>query len=228
MTEPRDKEHWAAHVEHLAAEGLPEGARSDTVAGRRLMSPLQGFGQMWQKTYRIPVPGHTPEEVIATWKAEYGRFWPTYNKFYAPIAGIKPGEIGLIKGASGPVRLSTGVMVLYADDVSFTYMTPQGHPFAGWITFSADEEDGVTHAQAHALIRANDPLYELGFMFGGSLQEDRMWQHTLRSLAEYLGAPGEVTTTKIKVDRKRQWGQFGNIRHNSAIRTMFRRSKSGG
>jgi hypothetical protein len=183
---------------------------------------------MWQKTYRIPVPGHTPEEVIATWKAEYGRFWPTYNKFYAPIAGIKPGEIGLIKGASGPVRLSTGVMVLYADDVSFTYMTPQGHPFAGWITFSADEEDGVTHAQAHALIRANDPLYELGFMFGGSLQEDRMWQHTLRSLAEYLGAPGEVTTTKIKVDRKRQWGQFGNIRHNSAIRTMFRRSKSGG
>ena len=226
MTEPRDKEHWAAHVEQFAAEGLPEGVRSDTVAGRRLMSPLQGFGQMWQKTYRIPVPGHTPEEVIATWKAEYGRFWPTYNKFYAPIAGIKPGEIGLIKGASGPVRLSTGVMVLYADDVSFTYMTPQGHPFAGWITFSADEEDGVTHAQAHALIRANDPLYELGFMFGGSLQEDRMWQHTLRSLAEYLGAPGKVTTVKVKVDRKRQWKQFGNIRHNSAIRTMFRRQRT--
>jgi hypothetical protein len=180
---------------------------------------------MWQKTYRIPVAGHTPEEVIATWKAEYGRFWPTYNKFYAPIAGIKPGEIGLIKGASGPVRLSTGVMVLYADDVSFTYMTPEGHPFAGWITFSADEKDGVTHAQAHALIRANDPLYELGFMFGGNRQEDRMWQHTLRSLAEYLGAPGEVTTTRIKVDRKRQWRQFGNIRHNSAIRTMLRRGK---
>jgi hypothetical protein len=228
MTEPRDKGNWADHVEHFASEGLPEGARSDTVAGRRLMSPLQGFGQMWQKTYRIPVPGHTPEEVISTWKAEYGRFWPTYNKFYAPIAGIKPGEIGLIKGASGPVRLSTGVMVLYADDVSFTYMTPEGHPFAGWITFSADEEDGVTHAQVLALLRANDPVYELGFIFGGNRQEDRMWQHTLRSLAEYLGAPGEATTTKIKVDRKRQWRRFGNIRHNSAIRTMFRRSKSGG
>lgn len=227
MTEPRDKGNWAAHVEHLASEGLPEGVRSDTVAGRRLMSPLQGFGQMWQKTYRIPVPGHTPEEVIATWKAEYGRFWPKYNKFYAPIAGIKPGEVGLIKGSTGPVRLSTGVMVLYADDVSFTYMTPEGHPFAGWITFSADQQDEVTHAQALALIRANDPVYEVGFMFGGNRAEDKMWEHTLRSLAEYLGAPGEVTTTRVKVDRKRQWKHFGNIRHNSAIRTMLRRSKTG-
>jgi hypothetical protein len=27
-------------------------------------------------------------------------------------------------------------MVLFADDVSFTLMTPEGHMFAGWITFS--------------------------------------------------------------------------------------------
>ena len=37
----------------------------------------------------------------------------------------------------GGMKLSTGVMVLYADDESFTLMTPQGHMFAGWITFSA-------------------------------------------------------------------------------------------
>ena len=35
------------------------------------------------------------------------------------------------------MKLSTGVMVLYADEESFTLMTPQGHMFAGWITFSA-------------------------------------------------------------------------------------------
>ena len=39
------------------------------------------------------------------------------------------------------MKLSTGVMVLYADDESFTLMTPQGHMFAGWITFSATERD---------------------------------------------------------------------------------------
>ena len=39
--------------------------------------------------------------------------------------------------ASAVLPLSTGVMVLYADEESFTFMTPQGHVFAGWITFSA-------------------------------------------------------------------------------------------
>ena len=29
-------------------------------------------------------------------------------------------------------------MVIYADDESFSFMTPQGHMFAGMITFSAD------------------------------------------------------------------------------------------
>ena len=38
----------------------------------------------------------------------------------------------------GGVKLSTGVFVLYADEESFTLMTPQGHMFAGWITFSAE------------------------------------------------------------------------------------------
>jgi len=224
MTEPRDKNNWAANVERLHVEGVPDGARSDTVEGRRLTGALQGFGQLWQKTYQVPIPGHTPQHVVSTWKAEYGRFWPRTNRFYAPIAGIKPGEVGLIRGSSGPVRLSTGVMVVYADETSFTYMTPEGHPFAGWITFSAESVDGVTRAQALALIRANDPLYELAFMFGGNRQEDRMWQHTLASLAEYLDAPANVTTNRVKVDGRRQWNRFGNIRHNSVLRTMFRRA----
>ena len=44
----------------------------------------------------------------------------------------------------GGLKLSTGVLVLYADDESFTLMTPQGHMFAGWITFSAFDDGGVT------------------------------------------------------------------------------------
>ena len=55
------------------------------------------------------------------------------------------------------MKLSTGVMVLYADEESFTLMTPQGHMFAGWITFSAAEEDGATVAQAQVLMRAQRP-----------------------------------------------------------------------
>lgn len=225
---PRDAGNWAHHIDRLHLTDAPEGARTDTVEGRRLNGALQGFGQMWQKTYRVRIDDHTPEEIIATWKAEYGRFWPKINRFYAPIAGIKPGEIGLIRGSAGPMRLSTGVLVLYSDETSFTYMTPEGHPFAGWITFSADQVDGVSHAQVQALIRATDPLYEAGFIFGGSRIEDRMWSDTLRSLAEYLGSSGIVETAKVKVDNKRQWERFGNIRKNSMIRGLVpaRQSKT--
>ena len=34
-------------------------------------------------------------------------------------------------GMPGGMKLSTGVLVMYADDESFTLMTPQGHMFAG-------------------------------------------------------------------------------------------------
>ena len=79
----------------------------------------------------------------------------------------------------GKMKLSTGVMVLYADEESFTLMTPQGHMFAGWITFSATERDGETVAQAQVLMRASDPIFELGLAMGGHKQEDRFWNHTL-------------------------------------------------
>ena len=53
----------------------------------------------------------------------------------------------------GGLKLSTGVLVLYADEESFTLMTPQGHMFAGWITFSAFDDgrrDGRSGAGADA------------------------------------------------------------------------------
>ena len=228
MSEPKDRENWAKPVDRLEVKSVPEGAKGQTVHGRRLTGPLQGFGQMWQKTYRVRIDGKNPEEVIAVWKTSYGRFWPKTNRFYAPIAGIKPGEIGLITGKSGPTKLSTGVMVLYADDRSFTYITPEGHPFAGWITFSAHDEDDHTVAQVSALIRANDPLYEVGFMTFGNRAEDKMWVHTLRSLSTYLGSPHEPTTERVKVDRKREWRNFKNIRRNAMLTGMFRRKSKGG
>jgi hypothetical protein len=39
------------------------------------------------------------------------------------------------------------VLVLYADDESFTLMTPEGHMLAGWITFSAERDGDGTVVQ---------------------------------------------------------------------------------
>ncbi len=221
---PRDAAYWATPVNRLKIATL-SGVEPINVRGRQVVGPLQGFGQMWQKTYRVRLGGceTTPAEAIATWKANFGSFWPKGNRFFAPLTSIEPGEVNLISVTlGGPLRLSTGVMVIYADEESFTFMTPEGHMFAAWITFSAYEDDGCTVAQVQALLRANDPLYELGMRLGvvGG-KEDQFWTDTLQALAAHFGVHGLVQTEMSCIDPKMQWHHARNIWYNAAIRTTL-------
>lgn len=220
----RDASHWAKPVDKIQV-GTQGGAEPVNVSGRHVVSPLQGFGQMWQKTYRIHLTGANvkPAEVIKAWKTHFQDYWPKGNRFYGPITGIAPGEIGMISVGVGPMRLSTGVMVIYADDESFTFMTPEGHMFAGWITFSAVEEDGATLVEVKALIRANDPIYEMGFRLGFAHKaEDEFWCTTLKNLARSHGVLNGIATQRVEcVDSRVQWNKLGNIRHNAAIHTVL-------
>jgi len=220
----RDAASWAKSVSHLNVSEVPEGALNLNVEGRRLASPIQGFGKMWQKTYQVRLPSErvSASEVIVTWKQRFPDFWPDGNRFYAPLTGIEPGEVALLNMTlPGRMKLSTGVMVLYADEESFTLMTPQGHMFAGWITFSATELDGETVAQAQVLMRASDPIYEVGLALGGHRQEDRFWEHTLTGLAAAFEQEVEVDTQVVCVDRKRQWSKWRNVWHSAAIRSTL-------
>jgi len=123
---------------------------------------------------------------------------------------------------TGTLMLSTGVFVLYADEESFTFMTPEGHVFAAWITFSAYSEANTTVAQVQTLMRSNDPIYEIFFRMGFSKVEDRLWQKTLTSLANYFGvAEPKVETQSICVDRKVQWSQAKNVWQNAGVRTTL-------
>jgi hypothetical protein len=213
---------WAKPIDKLSMGVVPAEAININVSGKRLSGPLQGFGQLWQKTYRVRFEGAnpSPSEVVAIWKREFGSFWPKGQRFYAPLAEITPGEVGLINGeVPGRQVLATGVMVIYADDESFTFMMPEGHVFAAWITFSAAEEEGATVAQVTALLRASDPLFEFLLMAGGHDREDEHWKTTLRNLAARNGATGEPTAERVCVDAKRQWRRAGNLRHNAAIRS---------
>ena len=220
---PRDAAHWAAKVARLKADPASP-AKADNVTGRRLTGPVQGFGSMWQKTYTVEIGSEvTPQEAIAAWKADFGRFWPKGAVFHGALSGISPGDVALMDlSVPGGARISTGVMVLYADDESFTLMTPQGHMFAGWITNSAYVRDGVTVLQSQVLMRANDPLYEVGLLMGGHKQEDAFWHQTLDSLAAHLGTVATNHETKnVCVDKGRQWRRAGNIWHNAAIRSTL-------
>lgn len=226
MTQPArsDTDKWAKPVESLRTDGVSPDAPSYNVAGRKLTGPLRGFGKLFDKRYRIRLEGAdvTPERVVAVWKERYGEFWPPGNLFFAPLTGLEPGEVAIVKSAQGPVHLSTGVMVLYADEVSFTFMTPEGHPFSGWITFSADDDepDGVVAAQVKLQVRAGDPIFELGMLLGGGRMEDKWWDSTLRALARHFGVDARVDSTVQVIDRRRLWRNVGQIRYNAAIRSL--------
>ncbi len=216
--QPRDADHWARYVETLRVTGLREGAGARNVEGRRPMSPLQGFGKMWQKTFKVRLEGAkaSPAEVVRTWREGFPELSGMGKGFLVPSGGLVPGAVALLGGGL------TGVMVLYADEESFTYMTPEGHPFSGWITFSSHvAEDGTTVAQAQLLIRANDPLWEAMMPLGLHKMEDMTWQRTLRRVAAHFGADGRVETKVVCVDPKRQWRHYKNVRHNVLIRSAL-------
>ncbi|HEX8731586.1 MAG TPA: hypothetical protein VF725_05945 [Ktedonobacterales bacterium] len=220
---PRDAANWAPQSVNLKASAAPNN-QVNNVDGRSAVGPLQGFGQMWQKTYQLALVGSaaTPAEVIAVWKDNFPTFWPRGNRFYVPLTGIKPGEVAVLTVRPGGMPLSTGVLVLYADDESFTLMTPQGHMFAGWITFSAFPRDEATTIQAQVLMRANDPIYEMGLRLGGHRAEDKFWQKTLLAVGAHFGVTDQqVNTECLCVDPRLRWGYAGNVVHNAGIRTAL-------
>lgn len=219
----RRDDAWASSGRHLRVLGEREGAINLNVEGRDVTGPLQGFGRLWQKTFRVRLEGAalTPAEVVALWKREFPSFQPDDNRFYPSLSGIAPGEVVLINARTPGGTISTGVMVLYADDESFSLMTPEGHPESGWVTFSAADDAGTVVAQVQTMARANDPLYEVAFRLIGSRVQDRIWTHVLSALAERLEVAPRVEVTRSLVDPRLQWRRAGNIRHNAQIRTLL-------
>ena len=229
---PRDAANWAKPVDTFTVGEMPAEAINLNVAGRRVAGPLNGFGQMWQKSYRVQLAGSlaTPAEVIATWKAKFPEFWPKGNRFYGAMDGVNLGDVAVLNlSMPGGMKVSTGIRVIYADEESFAFITPEGHMFGGMITFSAEEaspngregEERVTAVQIQALIRASDPIYEIGCRLGFAHKlEDEFWHGTLTNLAKHFGVTAPTVTQKnVLVDRRVQWAQAKNVWHNAAVRT---------
>jgi hypothetical protein len=218
---PRDQESWARPVDRLSTTARAPGL--DTVTGKRVAGPVQGFGQMWQKTFSVRLEGTstTPEDLVAHWKAAFPAFWPKGASFYAPLAGIAPGEVALLEVPpvpGSPVKMSTGVLVIYSDRESFTFMTPEGHALSAWITFSGYRDGDVTVAQVQALERTSDPIIELSYMFGANKANDRFWEATLANLARSVGVASPIVSRQVVcVDRRRQWRYVRNLRYSPAI-----------
>ncbi len=216
---------WARNVEYISLGDVPAEALNINVNGRKVVSPVNGFGCLWDKKYRFRIEDKDmePQRIVSLWKSEFPNFWPKGNSLFtsggAPIA---PGTTALLNlSIGGLLMLATGIMVIYADDRSFCFSALQGHMFCGWITFSSFREDHGIIIQVHPLLRLADPVTEMSFRLGAALQEDLFWHQTLRNLASRLGVEGKIEQHDDLIDRHFQWSGIRNIWHSSAIRSSL-------
>jgi anti-anti-sigma regulatory factor len=214
---------WPGPFTRLSVRGMPSEAINLNVNGRRIAGPLQGFGQLWEKTYTAILKDIklSPHELIEILKTNFTRFQPSSNRFYPGPKGIKPGETILINADTPGGLIVTGVMVLYAGATSFTFITPEGHPESGWVTFSAEENAGSITIQIQGLARASDPVYEVAFRLAGSKLQQGIWTHVLQSLLRCVGSNSQIEVAPVCLDKKLQWSKFFNIFANAQVLTIL-------
>ncbi len=194
------------------------------VQGRHLAAPREGFGQLWRKELSLTIEnGPAPEALAALWKRDLEGLWPHQGEIHRRTEDLQRGEVVGIDIEAGPLRLSTGAVVVDATETSFTLLTPQGHMLAGWTRCEAEAVPEGTRARVVIEMRAADPLYELGLIFGGHRTEERFWADLLWNLASRFEQRPPVRLIRRRVDGRRNWRKWTNVRHNAGIRTSFRR-----
>jgi len=216
---------WAPSMACISMKDMPPEVMNINVDGRRVSFPATGFGRLVNKRYSLRVndPAIDPRDVVAVWRSEFPNFWPKGNRVF-PSAGapLAPGTAAVLNLAlPGGLVLATGIMVIHADERSFSFTTVQGHILAGWITFGSFRREGATVIQVHPLFRPGDPMMEIGFRLGAAKQEDRFWHDTLGNLARRLGTSGKIEQTEEVIDSRLQWRHWKNIRYSAAIRSFF-------
>ena len=196
---PRNEGHWAKPVDRLHVEGAAS-EKAFNVEGKRVAGPQQAFGSLWDRTFTIALgTAIAAEALVADWKAHFGDFWPKNATFHA-TGTIKAGDVTPLTTGG----LSTGILVMYEDDTSFSYITPEGHMFGAMITFSARSEDAGTVAEIRMLVRPYDPVIQLMFP---------MVANTTEFLQARAVAGAEPTEVTVCVDRLFIWRNWTNVFH---------------
>ncbi len=213
---------WAPYIDKIEVTEKPEGALAKNMDNRRVRSQLEGFGKLWQKTFWLMIdkPGLTPKDIITIFMKNFVVFQVPENFFYPTSKGLTPGALVFIDSVTPGGIVSTGIYVIYADETSFTYITPHGHPEAGWITFSAKEQDGKIRMQIQGIVRASDPFYELAYAIAGQAFQEKIWLNVLTSLAKKLEIEDNGQMVKYKPADNWQLSKAGNIWYNAQLRSL--------
>jgi anti-anti-sigma regulatory factor len=213
---------WAPYRGRIQVTEKPKGAFAKNMDNRSVQAQICGFGKMWQKTFWLIIdkPDLSPGHVIKTLMQNFVSFQIPENFFYPTSKGLTPGALVFIDSFTPGGIVSTGVYVLYVDDTSFTYITPQGHPEAGWITFSAKEQDGKIRMQIQGLVRTSDPFYEIAYAIAGQALQEKIWLNVLTQVAKHFGVEDNGQMVKYKPADDLQWSRWSNIWYNAQLRCL--------
>jgi hypothetical protein len=136
----------------------------------------------------------------------FGRMWQRTYRMRLPSDRVSPAEL-----KDRFLDLSPDGEVLHADGGSVTLATRHGR-----VTFSSTASGREAVVQAQILMRAHDPLDEIGLSLGGHRRQDRFWEQTLSGLAAGFGLEAAIDTRVVCVDRRRRWSRWRPLRHDRA------------
>jgi anti-anti-sigma regulatory factor len=74
----------------------PRGsAPKASLAARRAVGPMDGFGPLWENVHRVRLTGapDDPEDIAEVWRREFAAFWPPGNAAAAPAGLDPPGSV---------------------------------------------------------------------------------------------------------------------------------------
>ena len=175
-----------ARRDQLGEEGLhastsprcPRARSTSTSRASGCASPIQGFGKMWQKTYQVRLPrrerlaDRADRDLEAALPRVLARGQPLLrpaDRHRARRGGAAQhdpaGQDEALDRRDGALRRRG---VVHADDAAGAHVRRLDH-------VQRTERDGETVAQAQVLMRASDPIFEMGLTLGGHKQEDRFW-----------------------------------------------------
>ena len=149
----------------------------------KLVGPIQGFGPMWQKTYRVRLSGvsATPVEVMGVWKGTSPGSSRVRTVSIQAWLVFKPGEVVLLNASMIGAPVDSGLMVLYADNESLTLMTPEGCPEAGWIDAQCRTRRSWPSRPKSGPSAAPTIRFSIGFRLVGMHEQAKIWKMCWRN-----------------------------------------------
>jgi uncharacterized protein YbjT (DUF2867 family) len=187
--------------------GLPQllarGATPLDVGLRRLahelpeLSPEDGVGDMERKTFWAEIVGspYDAPTLLREVKARLAELMPLETQAESDPADVRAGATLTM---AIPGRGHIQVRVVDESDRHFTFMTVEGHPLAGTVTFRGEEFGRTVRFAIEINARAANFLDWLAMRTVGRAAQSANWREVVRRVVELSGgsAPDGVQTNQ--------------------------------